>query len=349
MNYQKTCIEVLIPTYNRAPLLARALESVRCQTHSNLKISVIDNASTDNTNAAVTEFMKQDPRINYIRHDQNIGMLGNINYMFSIVTEEFFCVLTDDDYYAADFLEQSLGVLNANEELSFVALKSVFVDDKYYAAKNSFHVCEDKLVNIYSGLESFKHMMAANFPLSLISVLYKKPLAEVYLENTFHKDVGADINFFLICSARYTWATLNSIGAFVWVHEDSYSVSKNVVNWNHSVIMNLRLVNIIDDTSIAHEIRVYAKQQLINSINSNPVWYFFRTVLRKIVLGVHKGEASNFCEKDIVEFSYAKKRVLTGILRIINDTQILRYCIRILLHFRRTLIGLKNALRNQEL
>jgi cellulose synthase/poly-beta-1,6-N-acetylglucosamine synthase-like glycosyltransferase len=64
-------VSVTIPTYNRAELLRRALESVVQQTYEPLEIIVIDDGSTDHTAAVVADFGE---RVRYFR--QANGGLG---------------------------------------------------------------------------------------------------------------------------------------------------------------------------------------------------------------------------------------------------------------------------------
>ena len=61
---------VVIPTYNRANMLQRALESVLAQSYDNFEILVMDDGSTDNTAEVVASFT--DPRITY-RWNKNFG------------------------------------------------------------------------------------------------------------------------------------------------------------------------------------------------------------------------------------------------------------------------------------
>lgn len=64
-------VSVIVPTYNRCTLLRGALESVCGQTHRNLEIIVIDDASDDDTEMVVRSV--GDPRIRYLRHEANRG------------------------------------------------------------------------------------------------------------------------------------------------------------------------------------------------------------------------------------------------------------------------------------
>ncbi|MCW1909776.1 glycosyltransferase [Lactiplantibacillus paraplantarum] len=69
-----TKIACVIVTFNRKALLAEALESVLTQREPPEYVFVIDNASTDGTEAAVRQQFDFDgQRLTYVRCDQNLG------------------------------------------------------------------------------------------------------------------------------------------------------------------------------------------------------------------------------------------------------------------------------------
>ncbi len=74
-------VSVLIPTYNRAHLLGRCLESVLAQTHDDLEIIVYDDASTDFTDDVMRSFT--DKRISWYRGEENLGDAGARNQLVS--------------------------------------------------------------------------------------------------------------------------------------------------------------------------------------------------------------------------------------------------------------------------
>jgi len=65
-------VSVVLPTYNRAHTLERAVRSVLNQTHKDFELIVVDDGSTDNTRDIVVSFA--DGRIRYIKHESNKGV-----------------------------------------------------------------------------------------------------------------------------------------------------------------------------------------------------------------------------------------------------------------------------------
>jgi len=99
-------ITVIMPTYNRASLISRALKSVVNQTLNDLEVIVVDDASTDNTNNVVKNF--SDTRVKYIRHSENKGGPSARNTGIEIAKGEFIAFLDDDDEWTPEKLEKQL-------------------------------------------------------------------------------------------------------------------------------------------------------------------------------------------------------------------------------------------------
>jgi glycosyl transferase family 2 len=103
-------VTVFIPTYNRAILLPHAIRSVLEQTFEDLRLLVSDNASEDETPDVVASF--DDPRIEYVRQPENLGLLGNQNWFLSRVETEFALILGDDDLIYPTLLERTVAQLD---------------------------------------------------------------------------------------------------------------------------------------------------------------------------------------------------------------------------------------------
>ena len=71
-------MSVFIPTYNRARLLGFAIESVLAQTYGDFRL--VDLRQRVDRRDARRRRAFDDPRIEYVRQPENLGMLGNHNW-----------------------------------------------------------------------------------------------------------------------------------------------------------------------------------------------------------------------------------------------------------------------------
>lgn len=126
-------ISVIIPTYNRADLLPRAIKSVLSQTFQDFELIIVDDGSTDNTKEVVEEFQKRDRRIKYIWQEKNSGAPAkptNIGIMNS--TGEFIAILEHDDEWLPQKLEKQIAIFNdsKNNMLGLVGCDVLVVSNK---------------------------------------------------------------------------------------------------------------------------------------------------------------------------------------------------------------------------
>ncbi len=104
-------VTIAIPTYNRAgTYLKHTLQSAIDQSYKNLEIIVSDNCSTDHTERLVKEF--DDPRIQYVKHNQNIGHFKNFKFCIEQAKGDYFLLLQDDDLIDEDFVDACLKTVN---------------------------------------------------------------------------------------------------------------------------------------------------------------------------------------------------------------------------------------------
>ncbi|WP_273838467.1 glycosyltransferase family 2 protein [Halococcus sp. PRR34] len=99
-------VSVVLPTHNRADVLPRALDSVLEQTHENLEVIVVDDASTDDTESVIGDY--GDDRITYVRHEKSRGGSGARNTGIERASGTFVAFLDDDDEWRPHKLEAQL-------------------------------------------------------------------------------------------------------------------------------------------------------------------------------------------------------------------------------------------------
>jgi glycosyltransferase involved in cell wall biosynthesis len=172
---KKPTVSVIIPAYNRAHLIGRAIKSVLNQAYQDFELIIIDDCSTDNTDEVVREFQKKDNRIIYLKHDQNKGGSAARNTGIKVSKSEYIAFLDSDDEWLPEKLEiQMEAILKQN-----VSMVTCFC--------NSYND-EGKLLNKYNktyyGNPLYNHMLNNIAGTSLILVR-KKDLNRVgCFENT---------------------------------------------------------------------------------------------------------------------------------------------------------------------
>jgi glycosyltransferase involved in cell wall biosynthesis len=98
-------VSVIIPTFNRAPKVARAIASVLSQTISDYEIIVVDDGSTDRTSSALTSFGSH---IRVITHPQQLGVSAARNTGVKSTTSPLIAFLDSDDYWLQEKLAVQL-------------------------------------------------------------------------------------------------------------------------------------------------------------------------------------------------------------------------------------------------
>ena len=89
-----------LPVYNGERFLAQSLDALLAQTYSDFELIISDNGSSDRTSEIAKQYQSVDPRIRYVRHDQNRGSTFNHNFAMGQARGELFKWVSDDDLYA---------------------------------------------------------------------------------------------------------------------------------------------------------------------------------------------------------------------------------------------------------
>jgi glycosyltransferase involved in cell wall biosynthesis len=90
-------LEIAIITYNRHEKLARTLQGLSKSVMGKCRITIYDNASTDNTPEVVSNCSSLLPRLNYVRRPRNITVGPNLILAYAEARAKYFWLLCDDD------------------------------------------------------------------------------------------------------------------------------------------------------------------------------------------------------------------------------------------------------------
>lgn len=101
-------VSILVPTYNRATLIAECLDSALRQTVDNIELVVIDNASTDGTWAVIESYARRDSRVRAYQNASNIGPVRNWKRCAQEARAPLAKLLFSDDMIDGRFLETTI-------------------------------------------------------------------------------------------------------------------------------------------------------------------------------------------------------------------------------------------------
>jgi glycosyltransferase involved in cell wall biosynthesis len=99
-------VSVVIPTFNRARKVVRAITSVLSQTFTDIEIIVVDDGSTDGTNKVVEQF---DDFVTYVAHSSNLGVSAARNTGIKTSSGPLIAFLDSDDHWLPEKLAAQVG------------------------------------------------------------------------------------------------------------------------------------------------------------------------------------------------------------------------------------------------
>src|SRR5581483_11097181 len=111
-------ISVIVPLYNKAPYVRRALESINGQTLSDFEVIVVDDGSSDEGPHIVSQY--PDPRFRMIAQT-NAGPGAARNRGIAEARGEYIAFLDADDEWEPCYLEESLRLLSAHSDAASVS------------------------------------------------------------------------------------------------------------------------------------------------------------------------------------------------------------------------------------
>jgi teichuronic acid biosynthesis glycosyltransferase TuaG len=131
-------VSAIIPFYNSADTLERALISVARQTHPALEILVVDDASAD-VQAAMAEAIVSEFKIaRMLHHDCNKGPSAARNTGTKAARGNYVAFLDADDYWLDDKLEQCLQIMN-EQGIDFIGHNNIICGQSKHTINDRIH------------------------------------------------------------------------------------------------------------------------------------------------------------------------------------------------------------------
>jgi glycosyltransferase involved in cell wall biosynthesis len=128
-------ISVIIPTFNRALLIKRAIESVIKQTFKGWELIIVDDGSIDETFSIVNNYISAWDNIRYLKHS-NRGLPLSRNAGIETSSGKYVTFLDSDDEYLPGHLELRLEFMSKHSEVDLIHGGIIIVGNPFVRDKN---------------------------------------------------------------------------------------------------------------------------------------------------------------------------------------------------------------------
>lgn len=228
---------VILPTYNRAHLLSKAIESMLAQTFTDWELLIVDDGSTDTTKELVAGY--SDERIRYIyqeNQERSVARNNGINQ----ARGAYICFLDSDDY----FLEKKLE--NLHSERCILNQPNCVIYDGLIFEKGKQRT--NSPIPAHPASQTVFEFLLLN-PIGPLQMCIPTHLLDQHLFNPALR-IGEDVELWLRIAKTATFSPLNSFQTIAVEHEDrSVNLKKHnaakeqliqfeliAKNYNHSEI-----------------------------------------------------------------------------------------------------------------
>ena len=129
-------VSIVIPSYNHAKFIGKALKSVIEQTFTNWEAIIVDNHSTDDTEKILSKF--NDNRIKYLKINNNGIIAKSRNFGIKEAKGEWIAFLDSDDWWTKDKLEICFKDINENVDFIYHNLEIIDGKSKLFFNRKKF-------------------------------------------------------------------------------------------------------------------------------------------------------------------------------------------------------------------
>ncbi|KEO72603.1 glycosyltransferase family 2 protein [Anditalea andensis] len=234
-------VSVVIPSYNHAIYLSKAIKSVKNQSYTNVEVIVMDDGSTDHTKQVVADF----ENVVYL-YQQNAGLSAARNNAIPHCKGEFVLFLDADDWLYPEALNHHLRYLLKDPELYFVSGShmKIFVDRNILIQKADYDITEDH----------FLYILQHHYISHPASVLFRRKALDTYIFDINYKSCQ-DFAIYLAISKNHKVLHHSHLVSAYRLHSSNMS--------SNYVLMLNELLDILDkyklDLHSENELKAYTE------------------------------------------------------------------------------------------
>ena len=130
------CVSVIIPCYNSAQWIDKAVGSIKGQDFTDYELIIIDDASDDPLTKEKIAAYQKDPTIRVLVNEQNKGVPATRNVAMRTARGKYIANLDADDYYDLTFLGKAVSVMEKKDKVGIVYSYTQLFGDRDFKYRN---------------------------------------------------------------------------------------------------------------------------------------------------------------------------------------------------------------------
>ena len=170
-------VDILLATYNGEKYLREQIDSILNQTHTEFRLLISDDGSTDGTIEILKEYKEKDGRIDVFFQENNLGVVKNFEFLLEKVEAKYYMFSDQDDIWKETKIEKSLNKIEEGFDLVYSDLE--VVDENLNVTYSSYW----KLKGIYNKIKkynNFESLYLNNF-ITGCTMISKKELINSFM------------------------------------------------------------------------------------------------------------------------------------------------------------------------
>ena len=236
-------VRIVIPTYNRAYFLEKAMESVLIQSLTDFEVIIVDDGSTDHTEMVVKNFLAKTSKIRYIKQENSGVSCARNRAVDELGEYRYVAFLDSDDVWHAWHLERAITVLEHEPHVGLFCGRRELVDKNGFLSANNASDCNnqslDKLLQVASpsplekiyiadASKCFHAILWSEFSPWTSSVVVRRDA--VLRPQWFNPklEVLEDTEFYLYLATRCSFAFIDAVVGLYRRHEGNLTESRDL-------------------------------------------------------------------------------------------------------------------------
>ncbi len=205
---------VIIPLYNKAPYVKKAIESVLEQTWRDFELVVVDDGSSDDSYAVAESVLKGSPIPYQLLYQANAGVSTARNNGVAASHGDYLCFLDADDWWAPTFLERMDNLIHSYSDAG------IYGTNYYYVKNGKQRVC---VTTAETGYINYCRVYAERLqmPLWTGAVCVSHPVFDEMGGFRSHLKLGEDFDLWIRVALKYKVAFLNEPLSYYYQDSDT--------------------------------------------------------------------------------------------------------------------------------